>query len=215
MCYHVNSSDGYIRTDAPRIHASQLHSRQPFTIRGAHMTARTFRWLPALTLIAATLAAQPAAAQKKIYIVTDLEGISGVYKFSQTRESDTPLAVQAREYFMGDLAAVVRGLRAGRNRDIGLRRPRQSGNHPASDGSRGQVCHRPAKTVPRRPGRNVRGHGRAGVSCDDGHARRRPQSHHVVEDRKSLLVQRRRIGRIGDYRRHRRPLRRAAHLGHR
>jgi len=54
-----------------------------------------------------------AAAPKKIYVVTDLEGISGVYQFAQTRETETPLARQAREYFMGDLAAVVRGLRAG------------------------------------------------------------------------------------------------------
>ena len=53
------------------------------------------------------------AAQRKIYVVTDLEGISGVYKFTQTRETDTPLARQAREFFMGDLAAVVQGLRAG------------------------------------------------------------------------------------------------------
>ena len=53
------------------------------------------------------------AAPGKIYVVTDLEGISGVYKFTQTRETDTPLARQAREFFMGDLAAVVQGLRAG------------------------------------------------------------------------------------------------------
>lgn len=53
----------------------------------------------------------PAVAQMKIYIATDLEGISGVFKFSQTREKDTPLNIQACEYFMGDLAAVVRGLR--------------------------------------------------------------------------------------------------------
>ena len=52
-------------------------------------------------------------AQTKIYIVTDLEGVSGVYKFSQTREKDTPLNIQACEYYMGDLAAVVRGLRDG------------------------------------------------------------------------------------------------------
>lgn len=52
-------------------------------------------------------------APRKIYVVTDLEGISGVYKFTQTRETETPLARQAREYFMGDVAAVVRGLRAG------------------------------------------------------------------------------------------------------
>jgi D-amino peptidase len=62
----------------------------------------------------AVLAAWNAdAAQRKIYVVTDLEGISAVYKFAQTRETDTPLARQAREFFMGDLAAVVRGLRAG------------------------------------------------------------------------------------------------------
>lgn len=54
-----------------------------------------------------------AASQKKIYIITDLEGISGVFKFTQTRETDTQLAREAREYFMGDVAAVVRGLRDG------------------------------------------------------------------------------------------------------
>jgi hypothetical protein len=32
------------------------------------------------------------AAQKKIYVITDLEGISGVYQFAQTRENQTPLA---------------------------------------------------------------------------------------------------------------------------
>jgi D-amino peptidase len=52
-------------------------------------------------------------AQIKIYVETDLEGVSGVYKFAQTREKDTPLNIQACEYFMGDLAAVVRGLRDG------------------------------------------------------------------------------------------------------
>jgi len=54
-----------------------------------------------------------AAAQTKIYVMTDLEGVSGVYKFDQTREKGTPLNIQACEYFMGDLAAVVRGLRDG------------------------------------------------------------------------------------------------------
>ena len=52
-------------------------------------------------------------AQVRIYIDTDLEGISGVFKFAQTREKDTPLNIQACEYFMGDLAAVIRGLRDG------------------------------------------------------------------------------------------------------
>ncbi len=53
----------------------------------------------------------PGYAQLKIYINTDLEGISGVYKFEQTRFKETPLNIQAREYFMDDLAAVIRGLR--------------------------------------------------------------------------------------------------------
>ncbi len=53
------------------------------------------------------------SAQIKIYVSTDLEGVSGVYKFDQTRAKDTPLNIQACEYFMGDLAAVVRGLRDG------------------------------------------------------------------------------------------------------
>jgi len=54
-----------------------------------------------------------AQKQKKIYILTDLEGVSGVYKFSQTREKGTPLNIQACEYFMDDLAAVIRGLQDG------------------------------------------------------------------------------------------------------
>lgn len=54
-----------------------------------------------------------ATAQIKIYVVTDLEGVSGVYKFAQTREKDTPSNIQACEYFMDDLAAVVHGLRDG------------------------------------------------------------------------------------------------------
>jgi len=64
-------------------------------------------------LLALITCAIPAAAQVKIYIDTDLEGISGVFKFAQTREKDTPLNIQACEYFMGDLAAVIRGLRDG------------------------------------------------------------------------------------------------------
>lgn len=51
-----------------------------------------------------------SAEAQKIYINTDLEGISGVYKFDQTRQKGTPLNMQACEYFMGDLAAVIRGL---------------------------------------------------------------------------------------------------------
>ena len=68
-------------------------------------------WLCLAALLAVALGAGPAAAQVKIYIVTDLEGISGVFQFAQTREPHTPLNREAREYFMGDVAAVVRGLR--------------------------------------------------------------------------------------------------------
>jgi len=53
----------------------------------------------------------PKTIPLKIYINTDLEGISGVYKFAQTREKDTPLNIQACGYFMEDLAAVIEGLR--------------------------------------------------------------------------------------------------------
>ncbi|MDD4109045.1 MAG: M55 family metallopeptidase, partial [Prolixibacteraceae bacterium] len=52
-------------------------------------------------------------AQLKIYINTDLEGISGVYHFGQTREKGSPANIQACEFFMEDLAAVIRGLRDG------------------------------------------------------------------------------------------------------
>jgi D-amino peptidase len=55
----------------------------------------------------------PVSAQKKVYIFTDLEGISGVFKFEQTREKGTSLNVQACEYFMGDLSAVILGLQDG------------------------------------------------------------------------------------------------------
>lgn len=65
----------------------------------------------ALFLIAITFSS--LSAQIKIFIETDLEGISGVYRFAQTREKDSPANIQACEYFMGDLAAVVRGLRDG------------------------------------------------------------------------------------------------------
>jgi D-amino peptidase len=64
-------------------------------------------------------AAQQAAGGKgvRIYIMTDLEGASGVYQFAQTREPG-PLNDKAKEYLMGDIAAVVRGLRAGGATDI-------------------------------------------------------------------------------------------------
>ncbi len=67
---------------------------------------------PALVVLSAC-AADRAPAARRIYIVTDLEGATGVYKFAQTREPDNPLGREANEYLMHDIAAVVRGLREG------------------------------------------------------------------------------------------------------
>lgn len=74
---------------------------------------KTLRGLSAGFLLVSMLFPYSLSAQIKIYVNTDLEGISGVFKFAQTREKDTPLNIQACEYFMGDLAAVIRGLRDG------------------------------------------------------------------------------------------------------
>jgi D-amino peptidase len=71
-------------------------------------------WLFVLVCFIPALAENPL----RIYIVTDLEGASGVYKFDQTREPGHPLGEKAKEYLMGDIAAVVRGLRAANVTDI-------------------------------------------------------------------------------------------------
>lgn len=71
------------------------------------------RWLCVGAGLAVLAGADGPAKSLKIYVETDLEGASGVYKFSQTRDKDTPLNIEACEYLMGDIAAVVRGLRAG------------------------------------------------------------------------------------------------------
>lgn len=63
--------------------------------------------------LASACATQGTPPERKIYIVTDLEGASGVYKFAQTREPGNSLEREAKAYLMDDIAAVVRGLRAG------------------------------------------------------------------------------------------------------
>ena len=73
----------------------------------------TLRLSILLLMVAGMAVSNPVGAQKKIYILTDLEGISGVFKFKQTREKDTPQNIQACEYFMDDLSAVIRGLQDG------------------------------------------------------------------------------------------------------
>ncbi len=81
--------------------------KNPYTI-----LKRMFR-IPALFCLSGFLLAGSASGQVKIYIVTDLEGASGVYKFAQTREKDSPSYTKSCEYLMGDIAAVVRGLKDG------------------------------------------------------------------------------------------------------
>ena len=82
------------------------------------LSALVRRLLCAVSLVVVSLGTSLASADLKIYIVTDLEGASGVYKFAQTREPGNPLGEQANEYLMGDIAAVVRGLRAAGATDI-------------------------------------------------------------------------------------------------
>ncbi len=78
------------------------------TMRPGFLSIYFTGWLLVLACFNPRLAATPL----RIYIVTDLEGASGVYKFAQTREPGNPLGEKAKEYLMGDIAAVVRGLRA-------------------------------------------------------------------------------------------------------
>ncbi len=68
--------------------------------------------------VSALLAWAAQAAESRIYIMTDLEGASGVYRFAQTRDPDPELGAKAKEYLMADIAAVVRGLRKGGATDI-------------------------------------------------------------------------------------------------
>jgi len=96
------------RTNQPKSPPARRTNKAGFLF--FHFTA----WLLVLACFVPTLAAKPL----RIYIVTDLEGASGVYKFTQTREPGNPLGEKAKEYLMGDIAAVVRGLRSANVFDI-------------------------------------------------------------------------------------------------
>ncbi|MBM4047513.1 MAG: aminopeptidase [Planctomycetes bacterium] len=54
----------------------------------------------------------------KIYISTDLEGISGVCIFEQTRERSSPLFEHARKLLMADIHAVVQGCLDGGAKEV-------------------------------------------------------------------------------------------------
>jgi D-amino peptidase len=45
----------------------------------------------------------------RIYILTDLEGVCGVYRFEQTRDYGTPANIEARHLIMGEVNAAVSG----------------------------------------------------------------------------------------------------------
>ena len=47
----------------------------------------------------------------KFYVSTDLEGVTGVYGFHQTREPGTPPNLEACRLLMGDIAAVAEGFK--------------------------------------------------------------------------------------------------------
>lgn len=58
------------------------------------------------------------ALTQKIYIITDLEGASGVYKWSQIDNKDDELNKKACEYYMKDLEAVIKGFKEGGAKEI-------------------------------------------------------------------------------------------------
>ena len=63
-------------------------------------------------LLVVFAAVDPAVAQLKIYVATDLEGHQRGLQVRR-RANPTRRWTERREYFMGDLSAVVRGLRDG------------------------------------------------------------------------------------------------------
>lgn len=66
----------------------------------------------------------------KIYIITDLEGASGVFKFAQTRGvMGTQEGIAAVRLLMGDIAAVVKGLRDGGASEVYVLDGHGSGNN--------------------------------------------------------------------------------------
>jgi len=71
------------------------------------------RWVTLAIMLTLLTSSMSVFSQKKIYIVTDMEGISGVFRWKQCKTKDTPLYDQCCEYLMGDLSAVVHGLKEG------------------------------------------------------------------------------------------------------
>jgi len=74
----------------------------------------------------------------KIYIATDLEGISGVTFWDQTRDRTHYLYREARHLLTADINACVEGCIAGGAKDTVV-----------SDGHGGGLQHRPGRAAPR------------------------------------------------------------------
>jgi len=69
-------------------------------------------------LLLSCLAFAKSVPAQKIYIITDLEGASGVYKWAQVEHKDDRLNLEACEFFMNDLKAVIKGLQEGGAKEI-------------------------------------------------------------------------------------------------
>ena len=130
--------------------------------------------------------------------MTDLEGASGVYKFTQTRETDTPWPARR-----GSISwATWPPWSAGCATPAPPKSMRYDGHgnqafipHLMEPGAK----YATGKPKPGCAGMDaiLRRHGAGGLARDDGHARRRAPPHPNLEDGEPLLVQRRRIGRTG------------------
>jgi D-amino peptidase len=112
MINAMEPNQSWLTLNSPEGDQSKAKNNYPWRNTSLPLKFSMPDWLLTVLLML-FIFSDPATAQKKIYIITDLEGISGVYKFDQAWVKDTPLNLKACEYFMGDVAAVVRGLRDG------------------------------------------------------------------------------------------------------
>jgi D-amino peptidase len=74
--------------------------------------------IPSFVLLCLIVLFFNSAMAQKVYIITDLEGASGVYKWSQIDNKDDDLNKEACEYYMKDLEAVIKGFKDGGAKEI-------------------------------------------------------------------------------------------------
>jgi D-amino peptidase len=107
----MNNTYTILRDSRNQEHSGSLKKLRIEDFSPLHKSSHMLRVLTVLFIL--LLCSRPVAAQAKIYVITDLEGISGVFCFDQAWVKGTPLNLEACEFFMNDVAAVVRGLRDG------------------------------------------------------------------------------------------------------